>query len=163
MSAEANKARPRRRRWWVWPAFAAAVVCLAAAVVVHVFTRDTPLNRLKQQIRSEVPVGSTRAQVEAWSQTHLNGQIPALTADPLPVDVHGPTMLERAGIPPGEREAVLEVVVPCGWYTIRGEVAQNHMFTFFPLNARGEVTGQYFLTLEELAEIEGHRTALAPQ
>ena len=157
MSADENKnvgagsPRPcRRRRWWVWPAFAAVLVCLTAAVLIHVFTRDTPLNRLKQQIRDEVPIGATRAQVEAWADEKWGRSVNA-TADPNPVVRTAPTILETAGVPADQRTNVLEITIPCGWYVVRNEVAQNQLWAFFPLNAQGEVTGRYFLTLEELA------------
>jgi hypothetical protein len=154
VSAEANKKSPRRRRWWILIAVA-AVVCLTTAVLVHIFRRDAPLNRLKQQVCREVPVGSTRAQVEAWAKTRLNGQIPTLITEPLPDDSPGSSWRELAGVPRDQRGTVLMVTVPCGWYTVpvHGEVAQNQLWAFFPLNGQGEVTGQYFLTLEDLAKL----------
>ncbi len=137
----------------MWPACVAVVVCVTAVALFHVLTRETPLDRLKEQIRGELPVGTTRAQVEAWAKTRLNGQIPALTSDPPPENSHRPTLLERAGVPPDRRGSVLEFVVPCGWFTTRGVTAENHMWVLFTLNAQGEVTGHCFLTLEELAAV----------
>ena len=149
MSLEENKKPPRRRRWLLWLALSVAVV-LTAAALIHVFTRDTALERLKRQIRSEVPVGSTREQVEAWAKENLSGQLPGVV-DPPPDAAAAPTWLELAGVPPERRGTVLHIVMPCGRYTVRGKVEQNEMSAFFTLNAQGEVTGHYFLTLEELA------------
>jgi len=153
----------RRRRRWLWVALAAAVVALAALVVVHVLTRETPLDRLKRQIRSEVPVGATRARLEKWMMERW-GRFPHVTEEPLPAGLTGSTFPQAAGVPTDQRKLVLDVVIkPCGRYTVGGEVHENQLWVFFPLNDRGEVTGQYFLTLEELADIERHRTARAPQ
>ncbi len=157
MSAEENKKSPRRRRWWAWLTCAAVVVCLTAAVLVHVFTRDTPLNRLKQQIRSEVPVGSKRARVEVWAHDKLGGRIPNVTEYPLADGFARPTIAEAAGVPVEQRATVLDVVVPCGWCTINGRVAPNHLWVYFLLNETGEVADYRFLTLEELAGVEKRR------
>ena len=89
--------------------------------------------------------------------------MPAVSGDPPPDGFGRPTWLDLAGVPPEQRGTVLCIDVPCDWYMVRGEIAPNQLFVFFPLNAQGEVAGQYFLTLEELADIERHRTALAPQ
>ena len=118
---------------------------------IHVSTRGAPLNRLKQQIRSEVPVGTTREQVEHWAQKQW-GQAPHITMEPLPVRGTLHTLPESAGVPADQRKFVLDVLIThCGWYTVRGEVHENQLWAFFPLNEQGEVTGQYFLTLEDLA------------
>ena len=96
--------------------------------------------------------------MERWAS------FPHVTEEPLPADQTGPTFPELAGVPPDQRKLVLDVVIkPCGRYTVRGQVHENQLWVFFPLNDRGEVTGQYFLTLEELAGIEARRNVQAPQ
>ncbi len=137
----------------MWPAFAAVLVCLTAAVLFHVFTRDAPLSRLKQQIRDELPVGSTRAQVEAWAKERLNGQLPAVSGDPPPDGFGRPTWLDLAGVPPEQRGTVLCIDVPCDWYMVRGEIAPNQLFVFFPLNGARRSGGPI---LSYLGRVGGH-------
>ena len=149
--AEANQTTPRRRRRRLWPALAVFCVGAAAAVLFHVFTRGTPLERLKADIRREVPVGTPRARLAEWAKTRW-GQAPHVTLEPLPDDLRCPTLAESAGVPPEQRGIVLDVMIrPCGSYRVNGEVCENQLWALFPLNERGEVTGQYFLTLADLA------------
>jgi hypothetical protein len=158
MQPTTNNAPPQsRRRQWTWFAFAVVLLCLITAIVVHVLSRDTPINRLKQQIRIDVPIGSTREQVKSWAQRNW-GQSP--TIQTLPAEGHsGISALEEAGVPISHRGPVMHVtILSVGRYTTPlGEVAQNNLWVFFTLNAAGQVTGHYFLTLEELAGIEQKR------
>lgn len=151
--------RPPRRDWrrrWAWIVFPVIAAGLTAAALLHIFTRAAPLDRLKDQIRSEVPVGSTCEQVDAWAKERW-GQTAHVSEEPFPGET-GHTLPEAAGVPDGQRKTVLDVTIPCGQYRIRGEVAPNHLGAFFPLDDDGRVTGHYFLTLEELAAIERRRT-----
>ena len=148
--------QPRQRRRWPWIILAAVLAGTTAAVLTYHFTRETPLNRLKQQIRTEVPVGSTRAQVEAWAKQRLGKSLHVAN---LPLDeAIGNTLPEAAGVPRADLAQTVDVEMGVGWYTTPyGEVAPNKVWIFFTLNESGQVTGQYFLTLEELATIEQKR------
>ena len=158
MQPTTNNSPPQKRRqWWTWFAFAAVLACLTVAVVIHHLSRETPINRLKRQIRSDIPIGSTGEQVESWAQANL-GTIPTTTPMTAPSGP-GINIWDAAGIPRSQQGSVTAVTIPSvGRYTTPfGEVAQNNMWVFFTLNDTGQVTGQYFLTLEELAAIEQKR------
>jgi hypothetical protein len=158
MQPTTNNLPPQKRRqWWTWFAFAAVLICLTTAVVIHVLSRDTPINRLKQQIRTDIPVGSTREQVESWAKRKW-GMIPNTTVI-TPPEGPGINIWEEAGVPRSHQGPVMQVTIPSvGRYTTPlGEVAQNNLWVFLPLNEQGQVTGWYFLTLEELAAIEQKR------
>ena len=152
-----NSSPQKWRLPWTWTAFAAVAICLTTAVVIHVLSRETLVNRIKKQIRSDIPIGSTREQIQSWAQ-HNWGQTPTIQT-PLPRGRPGYTMLETAGIPASEEKQVITIVIPSvGRYTTPfGEGAQNQLWVFFTLNEAGQVTGHYFLTLEELAAIEQKR------
>jgi hypothetical protein len=151
-----NSSPQKRRQWWTWFAFASVLICLTTAVVIHVLSRETPINRLKRQIRIDVPIGLTREQVESWAQRSL-GQTPSIQT-PLPPGHPGHTISETAGIPASEQQVLVIVIPSVGRYTTPlGEIAQNQLWVFFTLDEAGQVTGQYFLTLEELAAIEQKR------
>jgi hypothetical protein len=145
----------KRRRWRRWAALAAFLSIGAAIFLVPLFTREAPLDRLKRQIREEVPLGSTRAQVEAWAKRRL-GRTPSI-GEPPPEQYRGRTMPEAAGVPWSDLGSFMEVTVPAGWYTVNGQVAQNNLWVYFILNDAGEVVDYHFLTLEELAQIEKQR------
>jgi hypothetical protein len=135
---------------------AAVLVGAAAVVMTYYFTRETPLNHLQQQIRGEVPVGSTREQVEAWAKQRLGKSLHIAN---LPADeAIGNTLPEAAGVPRADLAQTADVEISAGWYTTPyGEVAPNKVWVIFTLNENGQVTGHYFLTLEELAAIEQKR------
>jgi hypothetical protein len=158
MQPTTNNSPPQnRRRWLAWVAFAAVLIFLTTAVVIHVLSRDTPIHRLKQQIRIDIPIGSTREKVESWAQ-HSLGTIPTTTPMTLPPGP-GINSWDAAGVPRSQQGSVMAVTIPSvGRYTTPlGEIAQNNLWVFFTLNEAGQVTGQYFLTLEELAAIEQKR------
>jgi hypothetical protein len=136
-------------------AVAAVAASAAAAVWYHVSARENAADRLKREIRAGVPVGSTREQVEAWAKEKL-GVIPSAHQTGAADGPTRRTIPGQAGVDETSPGSVLEVVIPLGQYVIpgRGEVGPNHLWVFFRLNPAGEVTGHYFLTLEELARIE---------
>ena len=98
MQPTTNNSPPRnRKRWWMWFTFAAVLLSLTTAVVLHVLSSDTPINRLKRQIRIDVPVGSTREQVEFWGQRNW-GTIASTTIITPPPEGPGINIYEEAGV-----------------------------------------------------------------
>src|SRR5262249_42365191 len=75
-------------------------------------------------------------------------------------DLPGPPqkcLPEVSGMARADLGSFLELVVPCGTCTANGQVAENHLWVFLPLDGDGRVKGHYFLTLAELADDEKAR------
>jgi hypothetical protein len=150
-------ARRRRPRWLPYVVAAGAV--LGLAVVLHwAVPRESALERFKRQVRDELPVGSTREAVQQWSR-RVAGRDAAVEA----WDVNGrpeppqKCLPEVSGMDRADLGSFMELVVPCGTYTVNGQVAENHLWVFLPLDGGGRVKGHYFLTLAELADDEKAR------
>jgi hypothetical protein len=154
----------RKQRWRRWLAVVAAVIFVAAtaAVLVHYLTRESELDRLKREIRAEVPLGSTIGQVAAWYQRRL-GRVLQDNRGPYAEKYRGTTLPEAAGVPWKDVASVVDVTVPCGWYVVNGRVGPNHLWVFFTFNEAGQVVDYHFLTLEELARIEQGREKQRPE
>jgi hypothetical protein len=136
------------------------LACLIALALFLRLTREPQIDRLKRQVREAVPVGATRDQAIAWARRMGAHSVHECDLSTL-LSQPEKTLPEVGGVPRCDLKLFVEVVIPCGAYHVNGELAQNHMWVFLPLDSAGAVTGHYFLTLEELAEHERSRARRA--
>jgi hypothetical protein len=142
-----------------WLAAAAAVLFLAGAAL-WAWQSDAHLKeRLRQQVRAQIPIGSNQHDVEHWAQHQLgrNASLHERSNVRLPTR----TLEDAAGVPESEQYRYLMVTIPMGRRFISGHWTPDHMWVFLPLNSSGELTGHYFLTLDELAGIEANDRSTA--
>jgi hypothetical protein len=155
--ASATKTGPAPRhknRKLFWIGAAAALLCMVSAALWFYHSDAGFKERLRQKVRTELPVGSNREQVEKWAQRQL-GRDPSLQIRPN-VRLPQRTLEDAAGVPESEQCRYVMLTIPMESRFISGKWASNHMWVFLPLNESGEVTGHYFLTLDELAQIEAN-------
>jgi len=151
----ANEAKRSRRILIV--ALIGLVAFLMTIGLFRMPHRESRADRFKQEVRRELPVGSTREQVMEWAKgagascSHSSWDAALF---PLP-----PTKMfpEVAGVDRADLGSFMEISMPWGSYTVNGQVAENRMWVFLPLDESGRVKGHYFMTLAELAEDEAKR------
>ena len=141
------------RRKVLWLCAAAAILFLGAAALWSFQSDASQKVRLRQQVRTQVPIGSSRQHVEEWAQREF-GRKPSLQGEPATRRLVGRTLARAAGVPEAEQEVYLMLTVPLEARLINGHWGANHMWVILPLDASGNVRGHYFLTLDELAKIE---------
>jgi hypothetical protein len=141
------------RRRSLWLCAAAAILFLGAAALWSYQSDSSQKERLRQQVRTQVPIGSSRQHVEQWAQREL-GSKPSLQEEPPAKRPAGRTLARVAGVPEAEQDVYLMVTIPMEPRFISGRWGPNQMWVFLPLDAPGNVRGHYFLTLDELAKIE---------
>lgn len=164
MSPEEQVRSPATRRARRIGPIAFVIVALAGlAVLAPLFRGQRPsvssVEPIRQQLRDELPVGSTRYDIEAWAVQHdyrFRFQSFDLTKLPAP-----PTKMlqEVSGLPRESMKSFAELVTDWGTYKLwrTGETAINKLRVFLPVDGEGRVTGHYCLTLEQLADHERHR------
>jgi hypothetical protein len=142
----------RRRLFWLGAA--AAVLFLGGAALWSYYFDAQQKERLRQEVRMQIPVGSNRHHVEQWAQQQLgrNVLLQECAEGRLPVK----KFPDAAGVPQAEQQWYFMLTIPMGQPLINGYLPSNPMWVFLPLNSSGEVTGHYFLTLDELAEMEAN-------
>jgi hypothetical protein len=156
--------RPKRSRRLRLLVIAGLVVVVIAAVWLRMATRETPAERFKRQVREELPVGSTTEQVMAWAQ-RVGASCSQATWDQALFPPPPSKMLpEVAGVDRTDLGSFMTISLRWGWYTVNGEVSENRMWVFLPLDQGGHVKGHYFMTLAELAEdeVRNPRVAASP-
>jgi hypothetical protein len=145
-------------RWFAdrklfWIGAAAALFCLAGVALWSYQSDAFQKERIRQQVRAQVPIGSSRQHVEEWAQREF-GRKPSLQGEPATRRLVGRTLARAAGVPEVQQEVYLMLTVPLEPRLINGHWGPNHMWVLLPLDAPGNVRGHYFLTLDELAKIE---------
>jgi hypothetical protein len=142
------------QRRLLWLGAAAALFLVGAAL--WSYESDVHLKqRLRQEVRTQIPVGSNRSQVEQWAQRELGRNVSLQEESPAKRPP-ARTLADRGGVPRSQRDAYLVLTIPMGQRFINGHWGPNHMWVMMPLNSSDEVTGHYFLSLDELAEIEAN-------
>jgi hypothetical protein len=111
---------------------------------------------IKRAVRDDLPLGTKRERVEAWPTEHL-GRLAMVTDQVKSVGFAGKSIAQLADCPETKVAMVVQFTVPLHPSDFQGVIAPNHILVTVLLDAAGEVTGYYFLTLREMAEIEARR------
>lgn len=129
------------------------LTCLAMGAVLWIVLalQAKSVDRLRQELEREVPIGSPMGAVNIWAAKH--GRSAALrTIDP--ATLPGPKLYTVAGFAEDDLRSFAEVDLPWGHYSVNGTIARNHLWVFIIFDEHGLVKGYRFLTLAELAEHE---------
>ena len=167
MSPEENrKSLATKRTHRIGPVAFVIVALAGLALLAPLFRGKRPelspvssLEPIQWQLRDELPIGSTRYDIEAWAVQHdyrFRFQSFDLTKLPAP-----PTKMlqEVSGLPRESMKSFAELVTDWGTYKLwrTGETAGNKLWVYLPVDEEGRVAGHYCLTLEQLAEHERRR------
>jgi len=145
--------RPRRVRSGA--AVFLAVVLVAAAVFWWARQQGTDAERVAHEVRAGVPPGTTQGDAEAWlKQTY--GVIPTYLDDVTANRIQGRTIPECAGVPAAELGGLISCSV-----RPRGALAEalrrvhyDHVWVYLLLDKEQRVRDYYFLSFDELRELE---------
>lgn len=153
-----NRRRSRRLRY-VLLACALALVLVGGAAAIHLWTESSMRARVEAEVRAAVPIGTPRADAEAWAQKRFRF-IPTYHEAPIGDRFVGRSIPDLAGVPADELVgAVRTTAQPMGLVgDALNKIRPEHVWIYFLIDRENRVCGYCFLSLSQLRVMEAeHR------
>jgi hypothetical protein len=154
---------PRHVRWRRRAAVAGLLVALVAGGLCACvwYASRTFLERVESEVRAGVPIGATREEALSWvGRTY--GVVPWETDDVTGDQFQGQTVPELAGVPADEVGRLIRVVVRRrGLFAEPADaVHYAQVFEYLLIDRNGRVSGYFFLSPDQLREMEAAKRAV---
>jgi hypothetical protein len=134
---------------------ALVTVSLLALGYVSLVQHDAFIQHVTQKVKAGVPIGTPRNKAESWA-VQTFGFLPSYRAPDSDDRSHGPTLMQRAGVPKSVPGGVIEFLAkrrdPLG----RGldQIRSGHVWVFLLLDNDGCVQDYRFFSFGDLREME---------